>query len=60
MQLTQLVKGGAREHRVQHTLVAQSAFEKLVADLALTPQGLVVEHRFAQHILETDSKATRA
>eukprot|EP00971_Amphidinium_carterae_P295809 5874842-Amphidinium_carterae.3 len=56
----QLRQGAGKGHRVTHNSVAEGALQKLIADLSLTPQGLVIEHQCARRILDTDSKATRA
>eukprot|EP00971_Amphidinium_carterae_P259552 5150073-Amphidinium_carterae.1 len=54
--------GGAQNgsQRVQRGAIEEAAYAKLLVDLQATPQGLMIEHAFASHILRGDSKATRA
>eukprot|EP00971_Amphidinium_carterae_P024581 484648-Amphidinium_carterae.1 len=55
-----MVEGGGRPQRVQYGPIAQAAFNKLLVDLQKSPQGLCIEHAFAEHLIHSDSKAARA
>eukprot|EP00971_Amphidinium_carterae_P339304 6477007-Amphidinium_carterae.1 len=55
-----MVEGGGRPQRVQYGPIAQAAFNKLLVDLQKSPQGLCIEHAFAEHLINSDSKAARA
>eukprot|EP00971_Amphidinium_carterae_P259434 5147732-Amphidinium_carterae.2 len=55
-----VVEGGGRPQRVQYAPIAQAAFNKLLVDLQKSPQGLFIEHAFAEHLIHSDSKAARA
>eukprot|EP00971_Amphidinium_carterae_P283404 5626248-Amphidinium_carterae.3 len=55
-----LASGGGKQHRVQHSSVAQAAAGKLFEDLRATPYGLHIEHQCVMHTLLSDTKAARA